>query len=199
MRIIASMNQSNPVFKAKQALRADLKQRRSALGEDLRRGYSRQITSSLISMPEYQSARSVFCFISYATEVHTHDLLRYMLTDGKSITVPHIIKGQPMQAIPLQDWDQLTPDSMGILSPAGGEPYSGHTDLVITPGLGFTAQGFRIGYGAGYYDRWFEQHSTGTRIAVAFETQLVDELPLEATDLPVDIIVTENRIISIGN
>ena len=102
-----------------------------------------------------------------------------------------------MIAVKLSDQNDLAPDSMGILTPNSDQEISGPFDIAITPGLGFTNKGERLGYGRGYYDRWFSKHKVKTKIALAFELQLIDVLPTEKTDQLVDMIVTEERIIDL--
>ena len=67
---------------------------------------------------------------------------------------------------------------------------------MITPGLGFTYGGYRIGYGRGYYDKWFAKHTVKHKIAPAFERQILEDLKVSELDIPVDKIVTEDRMIN---
>ena len=94
-------------------------------------------------------------------------------------------------------FERSIPTSFGILTPPGNQPCPGPYDIVITPGLGFTVTGQRIGYGRGYYDRWFTEHPVENKIALAFEVQLIKEIPHAGYDIPVDILITEKRIIVI--
>ena len=175
--------------------RASLKQIRAALSGQERETASASITRQVLELPEIQAAITIFIFISYGNEVHTHDLLKHFLIQGKSLAVPKILASKTMIATPFQQWDDLVPGELGILTPQGETAYSGDFDVVITPGLGFTTQGHRIGYGRGYYDRWFATHRTGHKIAICFEAQITDVLPVDESDVPVDMIVTENRVI----
>ena len=102
-----------------------------------------------------------------------------------------------MIAVPFSGWDDLIPGELGILTPRGEDTISGNIDIAITPGLGFTRTGQRIGYGRGYYDQWFSGNSVAHKIALSFEAQILDSLPVTVTDIPVDIIVTEQEIIRI--
>ena len=104
-----------------------------------------------------------------------------------------------MIAVPLKSWDDLEADKMGILTPRSSQVALGPFDVAITPGLGFTEKGGRLGYGRGYYDRWFSHYEVKTKIGVAFEVQIVDELPMEKTDVLLDMLVTEDRIIDLRN
>ncbi len=176
-------------------LRAKLKQIRAVIPAEIRAEHSQAILQKLTTLDEIQAAQSIFLFISYGNEVHTHDLLKYFLKQGKTLAVPKILPEKTMIAVPFSRWEELIPGELGILTPPGDIPYSGDFDVVITPGLGFTPQGHRIGYGRGYYDKWFASHYTGHKIAIAFEKQIIEELPIDATDVPVDMIVTEKRVI----
>ena len=181
----------------KAELRAKLKQIRASIPAEIRADQSQAIQQKLASLEEIQTAHSIFLFISYGNEVHTHDLLKYFLKQGKTLAVPKILPEKTMIAVQFSQGEDLIPGELGILTPSGNTPYSGDFDVVITPGLGFTLQGHRIGYGRGYYDKWFASHNARNKIAIAFEAQLVDELPTDETDVPVDIVVTEERVIRI--
>ena len=181
----------------KAELRAKLKQIRASIPAEIRADQSQAIQQKLASLEEIQTAHSIFLFISYVNEVHTHDLLKYFLKQGKTLAVPKILPEKTMIAVQFSQGEDLIPGELGILTPSGNTPYSGDFDVVITPGLGFTLQGHRIGYGRGYYDNWFASHNARNKIAIAFEAQLVDELPTDETDVPVDFVVTEERVIRI--
>jgi 5-formyltetrahydrofolate cyclo-ligase len=181
----------------KAELRAKLKQIRAAIPAEIRADQSQTIQQKLTNLDEIQAAQSIFLFISYGNEIYTHDLLKYFLKQGKTLAVPKILPEKTMIAVQFSQWEDLIPGELGILTPSGNTPYSGDFDVVITPGLGFTQQGHRIGYGRGYYDNWFASHNARNKIAIAFEAQLVDELPTDETDVPVDIVVTEERVIRI--
>lgn len=178
--------------------KADLRDRLKQLRNDLRADQiaekSRQIYKNLAEIEAYTGATSVFCYISYLSEVETRLMLEDFLARRLRIAVPRIVDQSTMHACPFSGWDELKPDKMGILTPAPREPDPGPFDLVITPGLGFTRAGARLGYGRGYYDRWFDRHQADARIGVCFELQVVAELPTETTDVPLDMLVTEKQV-----
>ena len=183
----------------KKRLRNEIKQRRSLLSETDRQQKSQQIHDFLQEITEFKCAKSIFCYISYLDEVETHSLIQDFLQRDLTLAVPKIMNKTEMRAIPLSDFSELEPDQLGILTPKSSEAVTHSFDIAITPGLGFTEKGDRLGYGRGYYDRWFSKNTVKTKIGIAFETQIVDELPLEETDLPLDRLVTEKRIIEINN
>lgn len=187
------MNYNN-LNQVKSSLRTALKQLRADLPADTRQAYSECIVQRLLGLDEIQQANSIFGFISYSNEVHTHDLLKYFLNKNKRLATPKILPDKIMIAVELSSWDTLEAGEMGILTPPGETPFPDKFDVIITPGLGFTRSGCRIGYGRGYYDKWFASHPEGLRIAICFECQLRNEIPTDSNDLPVHLVVTENAV-----
>jgi len=185
------------LLEQKKHLRTVLKQRRSLVSESKRRVMSQQIYKYLYEIDEFSHAKSIFCYISYLSEVETHTLINDFIGQNLALAVPKIIKKSEMIAVPLSDLSDLEPDKMGILTPKNNQSASAPFDIAITPGVGFTATGERLGYGKGGYDRWFSQNKVKTKIGVAFEIQLVEQLPTEKTDVSLDILVTEERIIDL--
>lgn len=193
------MNNHFSLLEQKKQLRDSLKEKRAAISLPDRKIYSGKIANSLLNMQEIQEAKVIFSYISYATEVATHEILQKLLDAGKKIVVPKIISSKEMVSQHFENWEDLESGTLGILTPKNGEITDEAIDIAITPGLGFTEQGHRIGFGAGYYDRWFATHKVKQKIAIAFEAQLVESLPIEETDIPVDKIITEQRQINISN
>jgi 5-formyltetrahydrofolate cyclo-ligase len=181
----------------KAALRTRLKTAREAIPEPERLANSAAIRDRLLGLKSVRAARRVFIFISNGSEVDTHPLVQGFLAEGREVAVPKIIGKTGMIACRLRDWSGLKAAQLGILTPIATEPVAGHFDLVVTPGLGFTTSGHRIGYGAGYYDRWFAAHAVDHRIALAFEAQILQSIPVDENDLPVDAIVTERRVVAV--
>jgi 5-formyltetrahydrofolate cyclo-ligase len=187
--------QHNTLATRKAETRTKLKQIRASIAADLRTAYSGTITRTLLNLAEIQAARAIFLFISYGNEVHTHELIKHFLNEGKILAVPKILPTKTMIAVAFRCWSDLAPGELGILTPSGEIPYTGDFGVVITPGLGFTTKGHRIGYGRGYYDKWFACHKVNCKIAITFEEQIIDKLPVDDADIMMDMIVTEKRII----
>lgn len=180
----------------KAACRTQLKKIRAAIPPERRDSHSGAIRGQLLDLEEVRSARSVFIFISYGSEVDTHPLLDHFLDAGKQLAVPRIVDSREMLATPFTGWDDLVKGQLGILTPRSNQPFPGRLDIAITPGLGFTPSGHRIGYGRGYYDKWFAAHPGTLRIAVAYSEQILDEIPVDGNDVLMDRIVTQDGIIS---
>lgn len=179
----------------KRQLRQAVIAQRDALSESIRDEAGRLIRARLLALPVMEAAKSIFVFVSYASEVDTHPLIDTLLEAGRRLAVPKIVNSTTMLSVPMQGWDELLPDPLGILTPIGNTPDLGPFDVAITPGVAFTLNGERLGYGRGYYDRWLSQHTVDIKIALCYEDQIVPSLPTDEFDLPVDIIVTEKRVI----
>ena len=181
--------------KQKSEIRARLKEIRAAIPAESRQNHNENITRRLLNLEEIASAGTIFIYISYASEVDTYALIEHFLKEGKILAVPKIINSGHMIATRFTHWEDLKPGQLGILTPASNDPYDGEIDIAITPGLGFTQEGYRLGYGRGYYDQWFAGHKTTKKIALAYEAQVINEIPVGDNDIPVNMIVTEKRII----
>lgn len=129
---------------------------------------------------------SFFIYCAFRTEADTEYLIRTLLTQGKRVCVPRIEDGR-MIAVPFSD--KLERNAYGILQPCGGEDTPCET--VLTPLLAVDGEGYRLGYGGGYYDRYFASHPLARRIGLCYAGQVCKALPHESTDIPLHAIVTE--------
>jgi len=177
--------------------RKDLKRLRQEIPGSLRKQNNLDIRRNLLSLQGLGDAKSIFCFVSYGAEVDTHGIIDELLRQGKQLAVPKITESRLMNAIQFQDWGDLEAGELGILSPRWATAIIDKFDVTITPGLGFTERGDRLGFGRGYYDAWFRKNDPGLKIALSYEAQINANLPVEAHDVKVDIIVTEERIIRV--
>jgi 5-formyltetrahydrofolate cyclo-ligase len=173
---------------------------RDALEKVKRREKSRFILERLCGMSLVQSASVFFVYVSFSSEVETHGLIRKLLDEGKRVCVPCVDReSKQMRASLITSMaHDLAPGCFGILEPAPGclHPVEVETiDIVIVPGAAFTADGFRIGYGGGYYDR-FLKNCPAVSIGIAFDMQVVGSIPFDVRlDVPLEYVVTESRII----
>lgn len=184
----------DPITKRKSDLRILAKQRRIELSEAYREAGGRRIAENLAALPEFSRAESVFIYVSCGTEVPTHSIIDQLMAKGVCVAVPKIIPGGEMVAVRFAAWADLRRAELGILAPVSSVPWPHDFDIVVTPGLAFTRRGYRLGYGAGYYDKWFATHASTFKIAIAYATQLVTDVPTDVFDVPVDCIVTESGV-----
>jgi 5-formyltetrahydrofolate cyclo-ligase len=162
---------------------------------------SRLIIDRLTALPEYGAAGTVLCYVSFRTEVATHDFLARMLAEGKRVVVPYC-EADSLELFRFNDFADLSPQTLGILEPkaelrgrddrrVGVE----EIDLFVIPGLAFDRQGGRLGYGKGYFDRLLKHARHDALLAAAaFECQLFDAVPVLPRDVRVDMVITESKL-----
>lgn len=155
-------------------------------------GKDRLIRKNLRELDIYKKAKSVFVFISYKSEVDTRGIIEDILADGKKLLVP-LVKGSEMIAVEVKGIDDLEPNKMGILEPKSGDEVT-DVDLTITPGLAFDKRGYRLGYGGGYYDKFFAKVDT-IRMGIGYSDQYVESLVHEDYDKALEYLLTEEGLI----
>ena len=172
---------------------------RDALHPATRARASAAICARLEDLPEVRSARCVFCYVPFRSEVDTLPFLHAVLAAGKRLAVPRVEGPRLMHAVQILDPDHdLEAGHWGIPEPRRGLPLidAAEIDVMICPGAAFDAAGHRIGYGGGFYDTFVEGVREGVpRIAVAFEVQVLDQVASERHDAVIHAIVTDRRVI----
>ena len=188
------------VAQQKRELRRLTLQRRDRLTADQRQQKNRHIVERLTELAEVRAAEVILCFASYGSEVSTQPIITWCLSEKKRLAAPRVVGPRTLEAFVVTDpQTELAVGRYGVLEPREGlerlEPTG--IDLVIVPGVCFDEKLDRIGYGGGFYDSYAVRlREDALRVAVCFELQLSYEpLPVEAHDLPVDALVTEERII----
>ncbi len=158
---------------------------------------SLMIRERLIALPEFSNASPVMFYVQKGNEVMTDALIEYSLVRGKRVAVPFTDK-RSKTLVPslISSLNELEMGSFGIPEPRELRPVEAEViELIIVPGIAFDVHGSRIGYGNGYYDR-FLKAVRAKKIALAYELQIVDEIPNHTNDIKMDMIVTEERAIN---
>lgn len=177
----------------KKAIRKQIFAVRKAHTDEQIDEWSRMITEKVTVLPEYKDCQRVLAYADYNHEVMTKYIIEAAWKDGKEVAVPKVV-GQDMIFYKLTDFSQLEEGYFGIPEPARGEIVQWEDALMIMPGVAFDRENHRVGYGGGFYDRFLEKHPHVTRVAVAFEFQMMPEVPVEPTDISPELIVTEKEI-----
>ncbi|MDY3118469.1 MAG: 5-formyltetrahydrofolate cyclo-ligase [Peptoniphilus sp.] len=171
---------------------------RDGLDAHLRKEKSRTIFTRLKNLDEYKKAERIFIFVSVGSEVETVQWLESLLRE-KEVFIPATKKGAvDMKMARLFSKDELVENRWGLLElPEALAEAREETsaDLIVTPGLAFDRAGYRMGYGGGFYDRFFSIHE-GFRLGVGFHEQLADSLPRDEWDLPLDAFLSETDYLS---
>jgi 5-formyltetrahydrofolate cyclo-ligase len=179
----------------KQALRQRVLDARFRLTPEERRAKSREIEKRLFGLPLFQVARTVMLYASFRSEVETHDMVRRALAAGKKVVLPRV-KGKALDLFLIRDFDRdVKPGRWDIPEPAGGRQVEpGDIEFIVVPGAAFDESGNRLGYGGGFYDKLLKEYK-GSSAALAFELQIVPNVPADLHDVLMQRIVTEKGVI----
>jgi 5-formyltetrahydrofolate cyclo-ligase len=182
----------------KKQARAEIRRRLRALSAEEKARKSKTICERVTQLPEFRDAKVVMLFASMPDEVDTSLLFARAFADGKRVVAPKCLTGhRRILPILLRSGADLAPGAYGIMEPTGSQSIPvEEIDFVLVPGYGFDRAGNRLGKGAGYYDKFMSQPGfRATRCAIAFSAQLLDQVPHDEHDLPVQILVTEDRLL----
>ena len=162
---------------------------------------SREIEKNLSSFCVFNNAKVIVFYLALKDEVQTEYMIKKDLKEGKTILVPFInFRERKIFPSKLKDYDkELIQGRWGILGPARDfyRPFPLNLiDVIIVPGVAFDKKGNRLGFGKGFYDKFLKKVSSQVTISLAFELQLVEAVPVQSHDIPVDYIITERRIIN---
>ncbi|QIN83263.1 5-formyltetrahydrofolate cyclo-ligase [Rubrobacter tropicus] len=181
---------------AKAALRQSVLRRREALCERERAAFGRTILSNVRDLPAYERSGVVLAYASFGTELGTDEFLGRVLDDGKTLLLPRVERGD-LGLYQVRDTARdLSPGPWGIREPVPERcPFAdaGSVDFALIPGVAFDRMGGRLGYGGGFYDRLLAGGlpRRAPRVSVAFEVQVVEKVPVDRHDVPVDLVITE--------
>lgn len=168
-----------------------LKLRRSLSEEEVKRS-SERIKEKLFSLDDYRRSKVIMFYLSHDKEVDTRSMIEETLP-SKKVLVPCVDAGE-INPVVLRDLENLGRGAFGIPEPKDRFPFDGEIDLILVPGIAFDLEGYRIGYGKGYYDR-FLKRVQARKIGLAYDFQVTESIPHEDGDVPVDKVITEKRII----
>ena len=173
----------------KKELRAAIRARKRAMTETEIVAASTRLAEQFFETEQYKTARTLYGYLPYNQEVRTVPILERAIRDGKQVAVPKIY-GDEMRFLVLTDLSQVVKSEKGIPEPVADEPVAADpTALVLMPGLAFTENGDRMGYGGGYYDKFLAQEPEHPTVALCYDFQMVESLPKEDYDIPVDLVL----------
>lgn len=189
------------VAEGKPALRRALKERRACLSAETRELVDRRITERLCSLPEYRDANVLFAYLSFGSEVSTRAIIQEAWRAGKKVALPRCVPGtRRMEWYEVQSLDGLLKSPLGVEEPNPDSALRidassvGEAAFALIPALAYDLNGYRLGYGGGYYDVFLESFA-GMSAGLCREAFLFDDLGdmVESHDRPVDIVVTDER------
>ncbi|MBP3039592.1 5-formyltetrahydrofolate cyclo-ligase [Bacillaceae bacterium Marseille-Q3522] len=188
-------------MREKSLARLQMKKRLAQISDVVYEEKSAKIANLLCKQQLWHDAAAIAVTISIKPEVNTFGIIRKAWEQHKTVVIPKCYpKERRMEFRSFTAFNQLETVYAGLFEPIIAKTISvpaENINLVIVPGLAFTEEGYRLGFGGGYYDFFLENYQ-GDTIALAFDMQIISSIPLESHDQPVQHIITEQRIITAG-
>lgn len=190
-------------FDKKNIIRKEILTKRKNIDIVEKENMDKEIADRFYRSKYYKQAKNIFIYISYDSEINTKVIIDKALKDNKKIYVPRTeFKTRHMDAVEITSLDNLIENKYGILEPLLQKPHidPNELDLIVVPGLAFDRNGGRVGYGGGFYDRYFKKISKDNikkvvKLALAYDFQILENVPVNYQDVPVSYIITEKEFI----
>ena len=180
----------------KNKLRQYFKVLRAGLPEGERRAIDAAITGNVAALPEFVEADGVFTYLSFGAEVDTRELIERAWAQGKTVALPRVVPGtRQMRWYAVESFAGLECSPFGVEEPVADParevaPADFRAPIALVPGLAFDREGYRLGYGGGFYDTFLPAFP-GISIGLCRTAQCLDRLPHDAHDVPVSLVVTD--------
>lgn len=190
----------NDIRPLKKQLRQKYRTIRQQMHPAEKEWYDRAIFSRLIDMPFYKRAESVLCFVSTEIEVDTEAILLKVLADGKKLAVPKCLdrKGN-MDFFQIHSLQELSPGEFSLMEPdpAKAPRFTAYQNSIcVLPAFAFDREGYRLGFGMGYYDRFLHRF-TGLKVGICYNSCIAPSLPHGRFDVPADYIITPKYTLTV--
>ena len=190
------------IIAEKSALRAKARRMRDEIAPMALADISLAICERFVSMPEFTSAEAVFCYFSIGSEVNTNKIIDRTLKSGKLLALPRCTSCGVMHFYEVASLDSLEVGAFGIMEPPSSarkvSPEDFAHTLVAVPALAFDKRGYRLGYGKGYYDRYFENRTPSVTLAgLCPDLLILESVPHGTFDVSVDAVISEKEVVQI--
>lgn len=144
-------------------------------------------------IPSVYNAEIFMLYYPHKNEVDTTGIIRRLFEKGKTVLLPKV-EGKHIVPVKVENLNRLNTGYAGIKEPSG-KPFEGKIDIIVVPAVAFDIRGYRLGYGKGFYDRFLERKEDTLKIGLAYDFQILDQIPVHQHDVPVDIIITPTKTI----
>ncbi len=191
------------VAEIKDTLRRDLAEKRRGLSAEEKKELSDRLCKNICSLDLFKEADAVLSFFPLSSETDVSGVNEEVLRLGKTLLLPKCVKGtREMNFHAVKSFDDLERGSFSVMEPKGDCPIFTPSKevkaLCIVPALAYDGDGYRLGYGGGFYDRYLSRHCVKT-VGAVYHIFLTDNLPRDRYDIAVDTVVTDREIIKIKN
>lgn len=178
----------------KQQLREAMLEQRNKLARKDRQAYSAEICKQLWKLIEQKNLRTIHSYLPMGSEVNIAPLLQKALDHGLTVAVPKTLRKRQMQNLVLKDLKNMEVGIFNTYHPKDAAEYKGAYDLIIVAGLLFDPQGYRVGYGGGYYDTFLASQPKALKVGVCFPFQRVESIPTEEHDFRLNLLMDGLKI-----
>ncbi|MEX0833921.1 MAG: 5-formyltetrahydrofolate cyclo-ligase [Actinomycetota bacterium] len=188
------MTEAEELHREKAAFRDRMRMARDAISPEQRENRAAAIGDRLVEL--LRDRRVVMIFLSFRSEVPTDGIIERLAGSGHRVAVPWV-KGGDVEPVEFKPGEEVVVGAWGIREPKERRPIPpGEIDAVVTPGLGFDRDGYRMGYGGGYYDRLLRRvRPDALKVGIGFAEQIAERVPRGAGDTSLDLIVTDEQAI----
>jgi len=185
------------VIEEKKALRTFIRKKERTLDPTYKAESSEAICRHLLALDEYKSAKIVFAFAGTEKEIDTSLFMNETIAAGKTLILPRCAAEHAIDLCVVRSMDDLEAGAYGILEPKTvRKADENNIDVILVPGLAFDRNGGRMGFGKGYYDRLLES-SKAVKIGLCYDFQILEKIPTESHDVPMNFVITEKEILEI--
>lgn len=180
---------------SKDELRAKMKSRLRDLTPREYRDLNHGLYTNFLRLKLLNTANNIMIYYSVRNEANTVRIIDYLLKAGKTVALPVCTPGRDLQAGVISDLSQLQPAPYGLMEPGPGAVLleNSKLELIIIPGIAFGEKGHRLGHGAGYYDRFLLKTPNAFKLGLAYDFQLIPEVPAESHDINMNGLLTPTR------
>ena len=173
----------------KKELRRQIRELKRAMTSEQIDAASARLGELFLNCPQYKEAKTIYGYLPYNQEVRTIPMLEQAMREGKRVAVPKCY-GDEMRFIYMDDLSKVEKGYANIPEPIADDPVADDkTALVLMPGMAFTKDGKRMGYGGGFYDKFLAAEPDHPTVALCYDFQMVEDLPTENYDIPVDCVL----------
>ncbi len=173
----------------KKALRKEMHLQRNSINQELKTQYDQWICNSMLQIIEEKQINIVHSYLPMGSEIDIYPLLELLLQKSILVIAPKALPKRKLENRILKSLTELENGVMGTKHPATTQEYTEAIDLIIVPGLAFNREGFRLGYGGGYYDNFLNLYPNALKIGIFYPFQEVEDLPTESHDYKLDKIL----------
>lgn len=197
------MGDNLDILTSKKQIRGIIQAGFQAIDDEKCQQWNLMIREVFLTVDPVLLSRRIMIYYSIRREVETRWMIEKLLSLGKEVSLPICTEDRDLEAGLIRDLSELATTKFagahlskaGLLEPKMGASLMApeSIDLIVTPGVAFDERGFRLGHGAGYYDRFLPKASRAHKLGLAYDFQVVKELPVEPHDIPLDSLLTPTR------